>query len=403
MRILIVSQYFEPELTAASLRLGAFATGLAERGHEVEVLAEVPSHPGGVIEPGYRRRLVVRRRTGGYSVCHVYVWARPSKRARTRIANYASFAAAACAVGGLRRRRPDVIVASSPPLSVGLAGMVLAKRFRAPWVLDVRDLWPEVAVALGELGEGPLLSAAERLERRLYRSAAGITVTTEPFRRQISARTDSPVVVVPNGTTRAWLELGHAEADRAGAGLPTDGTYVWTYAGNIGIAQGLESAIDAARELGDGFQLTLLGDGAELAHLRGRAGDQLGRGVVFREPVEPGRAAAVMRASDALLVSLAPQPALEKCVPGKLYQCGAMRRPIIVAAAGETRALAERESAALTVAPGDASGLADAVRRLRDEPATAARLAEGGARLAATSLREEGVLELERLLERVCR
>lgn len=399
MRILIVSQYFSPEVTAASLRLSALAKGLAQRGHEVEVLSEVPSHPAGVIEPGFRGKPVVRRRVDGYDVTHVWVWARPSKSASNRIINYASYGAMSSLVGAVGKR-PDVIVASSPPLSVGLAGMVLAKRFRVPWILDVRDLWPEVAVALGEIGDGRLLRAAERLERTLYGAAAGITVTTEPFRRHIEAiGTDAPIVLLPNGTTREWLEIGRSVPDREGAGLPDAGTFVWTYAGNLGIAQGLSSAIDAARELGDGFQLTLLGAGAAEGSLRARAGAELGRGVVFREPVEPERAAAIMRASDALLVSLAEQPALEKCVPGKLYQCGAMRRPMVVSAGGETRALTEREDAGLTVAPGDSSGLAAAVRRLRDEPETAARLIEGGAALAAASLRENGVTDLERLLE----
>ncbi len=398
MRVLIVTQYFTPEVTAASLRLSALAKGLAEQGHQVEVLCEVPSHPAGVIDPGYRGRPVIRRRMDGYDVTYVWVWARPSKGARTRIANYASYGAAACLVGAVSKR-PDVVVASSPPLSVGLAGMLLAKRFRVPWILDVRDLWPEVAVALGEIGEGRLLRAAERLERTLYRSADGITVTTEPFRDHIEEiGTEAPIVLLPNGTTRDWLEIGHSEPDRAAAELPPEGTFAWTYAGNLGIAQGLSSAVDAARELGEGFQLTLLGAGAERDALEVRADDMVGENVVFRGPVEPERAAAVMRASDALLVSLSEQPALEKCVPGKLYQCGAMRRPMVVSAGGETRALTEREHAGLTVTPGDHHGLAAAVRRLRDDPALSAELAEGGASLAAGSLREDGVIDLERLM-----
>lgn len=400
MKVLIVSQYFDPEVTAASLRLGTFADGLAAAGHEVEVLCEVPNHPAGVIEPHYRRRVAVRRQMDGYRVTHVWVWARPSKGFRTRLASYGSYAAMASLLGSAMGR-PDVILASSPPLPVGLVGALLAARHRVPWVLDVRDLWPEVAVALGELHEGAALSAATSLERLLYRSADAITVTTKPFRDYISERgARGRIEVVPNGTTRAWLAVGCTEPDREAAELPTD-RFVWTYAGNLGIAQGLEAAVAAARLLGDGFQLHMVGDGAAREQLRELAGSGPPDEVVFRDAVEPERAAQLMRASDALLVSLADRPALDRCVPGKLYHCCAVRRPVVVAAAGETRSQAERAGAALTVTPGNAEGLARAVRSLRDDASLSARLVEGGERLAAANLREDGVERLAALLAHV--
>ena len=249
MRILIVSQYFAPEVTAASLRLGTLAEGLAALDHDVEVLCEVPNHPEGVIVDPYKGHRVVRRSADGYRVSHVWVWARPSKGFRTRLTSYGSFAAMASLVGSATQR-PDVVVASSPPLPVGLVGAALSARHRVPWVLDVRDLWPDVAVALGELKEGPALWLAERIERYLYRSADAVTVTTEPFRDYIEARgAGGPVEVLANGTTREWLEVGRSEPDRDGAGLPQD-RFVWTYAGNLGIAQGLETAVEAAGRLG---------------------------------------------------------------------------------------------------------------------------------------------------------
>ena len=399
MRILIATQYFEPEITAASLRLEPLAAGLAARGHDVEVVCEAPNHPHGVVPAEYRGHLVTRRHANGYRVSHVWVKASESKRARARIGSYGSYAASAFAVGSAMKR-PDVVISSSPPLSVGAVGALLARRHRVPAVFDVRDLWPQIAVALGEIGPGRLLTAVEGLERRLYRGAAAITTPTEPFRRHIAeiAGSEDKVHVLPNGTTRAWIEAGRRDPDKAAAGIPAD-RFVWTYAGNLGLSQNLDVAIDAARALGDGFQLLLLGDGTARRDLEERAGDLIGREVAFRASVPVTEAQVVMRASDALAVLLADVPALEKTIPVKLYDSCAIGRPVIVSAKGEARRLADEDGAALTLDPGDGAGLAAAVRRLRDDEALRDSLVDGGRRFAEANVREAGVEKLEGILE----
>ena len=255
---------------------------------------------------------------------------------------------------------------------------------------------------LGELTDPRAIRLAERLERGLYRRAAAITTVTEPFAGEIAARTDDPrkIELIPNGTTRSWLAAGKAEVSRAELGLPDD-RFLWLYAGNLGIAQGLEAAIDAASSLGDGFQLVLIGDGPAREGLAERAREAPSGSVDFRGLVEPELAARYMRAADALLVPLDSQPALAKYVPSKLFDCCAVGRPVIVAANGEAPRLAASAAAALTIPPGDADALATAVRRLRDEPQTAAELARSGRAFAAGYLREDHVETLERVLERV--
>ncbi|MGI8462503.1 MAG: glycosyltransferase family 4 protein [Solirubrobacterales bacterium] len=401
MRILLLTQYFTPEITAAPVRLHPFAAGLSRRGHEVEVVCELPSHPQGIVHPGYGGRPTERRRLDGFEVTYVWTHASPSKRARSRLLSYASYAAMASAAASLRRR-PDVVLASSPPLSVGAVGATVAARHRVPWVLDVRDLWPEVAVALGEIGPGRVLSVAEALERRLYRSADVITTPTEPFRDRIASRSPDPgkVEVVANGTTPEWLAAGEAEVDRGSLGIPAD-AFVWTYSGNVGLSQDLGTALSAAELLGEGFQLLIVGDGTSRPRMAERAAGLPAGAVRLTGLVEPADAARYMRASDALLVPLADEPALGRSIPIKLYDCCAIGRPVVVAAPGEPRRVAEAAGAALTIAPGDPGALAEAVRRLRDDPAMASELSASARRFAAEHLRERGVERLEGLLERL--
>lgn len=399
MRLLILSQYFAPEITAAATRFGAFATELAARGHEVEVICEVPSHPSGVVAPGYRGRLVRRRSMDGYRVSYVWVRATPSKRPPARIVNYASYAAMAAIVAALRPR-PDAVLATSPPLPVGAAAALAAARHRVPWVLDVRDLWPAAAVSIGQLRDPRAIRLAEWLERRLYASARAITATTEALREHVAALCGDPskVHLLPNGTSPEMLELGAEEVERGEAGLPS-GRFVWTYAGNIGLLQGVDAAVEAAGLLGEGFQLLLAGDGPLRVQLERRAAELPEGSVVFTGAVPRERAGRIMRASDALLVSLADDPGVVYAVPSKLYDCCALGRPVIVAARGESQRLADRRGIALTAPPGDPAALASAVRRLRDEGGLRESLATAAREFAAENLRERQAERLEELLE----
>lgn len=397
MRILVVAQYFPPEVTAGAIRVHAFASGLARLGHDVEVICGIPNHPAGVVPPEYRGHLLQRREMEGVRVRYAWVHATPSKTVRARLLNYASFAFSG-ALGGVATRRADVIVASSPPLSVGSVGALLAARHRAPWVLDIRDIWPDAAVALGQIRDGPMLRFAQRLERRLYRRASAITVTTEPFRARVEARGGGgKTTVIPNGTTPTFLEAGNEPPDPSL--LPgADGRFSWTYAGNVGLVAGLDVALEAAGLLGDGFRLVIVGDGPRREELRQAAAVLPQGSVSFRDPVPPPEAAKLMRASDALLASRAPNPGLDDMVLSKLYDCCAVGRPVVVSAGGETARLAAEADAALCIEAGDAQGLAAAIRGLRDDPALRDRLSERGRAFALANSREEGVRRLEKLI-----
>src|SRR2546421_1793526 len=168
MRVLYFTQYFPPEVGATQTRAAEMSRYLASRGHNITVVTEVPNHPSGIIPPHYRRRLSERVREDGVDILRLWVWASPEKTFKSRMRFYLSYMGMAALAGALIRGRYDLVYATSPPLFVAVAGAVVALVRRIPFVFEVRDLWPESAVSLGELSSKRAIAAAERLERWLY-------------------------------------------------------------------------------------------------------------------------------------------------------------------------------------------------------------------------------------------
>ena len=399
MRVVLFSQHFLLEVTAARFRAEAFARELIGRGHDLKVICPVPNHPQGVVRPEFRGHLVQRRQIDGIVVEYVWVKASVAKTTLSRVAYYGSYAAMALALG-VRGPRPDVILATSPPLPVAMSAAAVARRHGAKWVFDVRDIWPDVAMALGELPPGMPARAIARIESVLLRDAAAITTVTEPFANNMAAKLggDRKISVIPNGTTRAWMQAGEKASVNS---RPTrDGErFVWIYAGNLGLSHGLERAVEAAALLNDDFQLLIMGDGPQRDALEKQAADLPAGRVAFLSLQEPAEAARTMSAADALLVIQ--RDDLKDVVSSKLYDCCALGRPILSVAAGEMNRLVKASDAAMVVEGSDPARIAAAVRKLRDEPSLGSRLAANARAFAAAHLREDQASEMATLLEAV--
>jgi colanic acid biosynthesis glycosyl transferase WcaI len=384
MRVLLLTQHYAPEVTAGRFRVEAFAQALRERGHDVHVICPVPNHPRGVIEPGYAGQFLLQRNVDGVRVTYARVVVVRRKTVFRRLAYYASYAAIASAVGAFCRR-PDVLLASSPPLSVPAVGALLAARHRVPLVLDIRDVWPDSPLDLGEIRAGRAYSAAQRLEQAVYARSAAIVTANDAFRDRIVERSPagSIVEVVPNGTTPEWLDIGESEVARESVNLPSD-RFVWAYAGNVGLAHGLEHTVEAARILGEEYLLVVIGEGPKRGDLEDLVARSASSPIEMRGLMSPRTAALHLRASDAVLVS----ERQTTVVSAKLYDCCAIGRPIVAACRGELQRVIEQAGIGLTVPHGDPAALAAAVRRLRSDPALGRDLVEKARRFAREHLRD---------------
>jgi glycosyltransferase involved in cell wall biosynthesis len=383
MHVLLVSQYYPPETGALAARAGDHARRWAAAGARVTVVAERPSYPTGVVPPAWRWRLFARGVEDGVDVLRVPAVATAYTSAARRVASYVSFAASAVAAAGLFGRAPDVVLGTSPPLTAALAAAALAARFRAPFVLELRDLWPEAFEALGAGAPGGIVGGLRGMARALYACAAQIVVVTDGMRDALGAQgvAAERVAVVPNGVDVARFRPDRPPAPlRAALGVP-DGALLVGHVGTMGLGQDLETLVAALPRLrgpAAGAHVALVGEGARRRRLTDLAA-RLAPGRCHVLPPRPyDEVPGVLTALDVALVSSRWAPAHACTIPSKLYDALACGRPVLLAGHGAAADLVRAVGAGEVVPPGDAAALAAALERLAADPAARARHAAAG-------------------------
>jgi putative colanic acid biosynthesis glycosyltransferase WcaI len=396
LRIIIASQYFPPEIGATQTRMQAFAEFLAARGHQVTVICEFPNHPHGVIPAHYRGRVVEDDQTNPYRILRVWVRADPEKTTASRMAFYLSYMALATAIAP-RAGRADVVLATTPPLFVGAAGLAIARMNLAPLVLDVRDLWPAAAVGLNEISTGRALRVAEALERRLYKSAGSVVAVTRPFCEHIDGIRRRPprTVFIPNGTLEQFF-APHDERARAELGIDAD-RFLITFAGTHGIAQGLSAVLQAATRA-NGIHFAFVGEGPSKKALVASARELGLENVSFHAQVPIEKIPRVLASSDALVVPLSAHPTFAGFVPSKLYDFMAAGRPVIFSGRGEAARIVEGAGGGLVIEPEQPGALAEAAMWLAEHPREAKAMGKRGREFASGRLRRVQAERLEQVI-----
>ena len=386
MHILYVSQYFTPEIGAPAARVHELGREWVRTGHRVTVLTGFPNHPTGRIPEAYRRLLrrgTVRECVDGIDVVRTWLYPAPNRRPAERMLNYSSFGVSAVA-RGLWLERPDVVIGTSPQLLVPLAGWCLARRFRRPCVVEIRDLWPESlpASGVGRVGS-PLYRALDALASFLYRSADLVVPVTQPFVAEIRRRApEAQTVVVENGVdTDLFRPMGPSYEAKHQLGIGD--RFVASYIGTIGAAHALGTVLEAAAILRARIPRMLflmVGEGAEREQLEARA-RQAGLANVRFVGARPRDEIPVhVAASDLCLVHLRRSPLFETVLPSKMLEFMACARPVVVGVGGLTRALVEDSRAGLCVTPEDPVELAEAISRIHDDQPLGQKLGENGRR-----------------------
>jgi glycosyltransferase involved in cell wall biosynthesis len=394
--ILFVSQYFVPEVCAPAVRTADLAREWVRAGSTVTILTGFPNHPEGMLHPEYRRqwrRGLARENHEGANVIRTWLYPAANRGWYGRAANYASFALSSAMAGPFLASRDSVVVGSSPQLLVGLAAYMIAAARRAPFIFDVRDLWPESMIAVGATADshGAPYRALERVAQFLYRKADRITVDGEWKKRALVSYgvPEEKITTIINGVADDVFPdpmSSGARDSRANLRkeLGLDERFVAIYCGTLGMAHGLETILLAADRLRNrpDIAFVIMGDGADREKLIARSRELRLPNLLLLGKQPRSKVAAYMAAADVCVVPLRRSETFKTAIPSKMFEAMAAGKPVLLGVEGEARELLVKADAGLTFTPEDVDGLISGLLALAATPELANRLGANGRKAA---------------------
>ncbi len=384
MRILVIHQYFLGKNDPGGSRWNQFAKYWAEAGNEVTVLAGMVHYAKGTKAAQYKGEFIVREQPRqGVTVYRCHVSEAYNRSFLGRFWAYLTFVVSSLIAGLVCAPRPDVIVASSPPLTVAVTMWLLSVFYDVPAVFEVRDLWPQSAVDTGVLTSRPLIWLGRRLEELAYRRANWINVLTPAFEQVlVTQKRVSPrrIGMIPNGADMDIMRPGPRDnCVRRQLGLK--GKFVVSYFGAHGRANRVGQLLDVAERIKEShsdIRIMLVGDGMEKDQLVERAKRENLSNVIFVDAVPKDRVSDYINASDVCTAVLMKNETFKTVYPNKIFDYMSCKRPIIIAIDGVARKLVEDAGTGIYAEPEDPGAMCSAIMKLKDSPELAQQMGQKG-------------------------
>lgn len=370
MNILLIHQAFVLGREAGGTRHYDLGRMLATQGDHLKVVASQVSYLTGLRVGGGRAGFCYRENVDGIDVLRAYAPAVHNKSFAWRVVGFLVFSATS-SWAGVRSGPVDLVMGTTPPIFQALSAWLVARLRRKPFLLEVRDLWPDFAIDMGVLRNPILKSVARRVESFLYRHADHILVNSPAYRDYLLGKGIAPekVSFVANGVdVTMFRPSADGAAVRRRFGL--EGKTLVVYAGAHGAANDLGTLLDAADRLRDDPRVHFLfiGDGKERPNLAAEASRRGLQNVTFAGVVPKDEMPDVLAAADICAATLQDIRMFRTCYPNKIFDYMAAGRPTVLAIDGVIRKVVEDSGGGIFVPPGDAEAVAAAVRRLGDDP-----------------------------------
>jgi len=364
MHILLVHQAFASLDEPGGTRHHEIAQYLLKRNHQVTIIASPVSYLTGKRES----EKSIEPHEPGITILRAYTYSGLHRSFLHRIFSFLSFMASSF-LAGLKVKDVDLVWGTSPPIFQSLTGWALARIKRTPFLLEIRDLWPAFAIAVGVLRPPVLIAASEWLEKFLYKHADQVVVNSPGFIDHTRERGARNVELIPNGAdTRMFDPLSGDVEFESSARYPDK--YVALYAGAHGMSNDLEVVLEAAHllKMRSDILLVLLGDGKEKPALLTMAAEMGLTNLDFLPPVPKTEMPAALAAVDACIAILKPIPLYGTVYPNKVFDYMAAAKPVLLAMDGVIREVIETAGAGMVIPPGNPAALANSITYLADHP-----------------------------------
>lgn len=383
MKILFLSDNFTPEVNAPATRTYDHCKEWVKNGHDVTVITCAPNFPQGKVYAGYKNKLYQKEVIDGIKVIRVWTYITANEGVMKRTLDYISFSVTAFIAGLFQRM--DVIVATSPQFFTALAGRTLSFWKRKPWIMEVRDLWPESVKSVCAMNDSAFIRYFEWEEQRCYNSADRIVVVTDSFKEKLISKgiKAKKIDVVKNGVNKNLFnpvpkdesllqELGLANKKIIG------------YIGTHGMAHKLDFILECAKNM-DGknnYHFLLLGNGAEKNNLLKLKEDLNLTNVTMLDSVPKQEVNRYISILDVALINLRKSELFKTVIPSKIFENAGMEIPILMGVDGEARDIIESYGAGVCFEPESESDFNEKLNKILSDEAFYNQCKAGCRRLA---------------------
>ena len=399
--ILFISDNFPPEVNAPATRTYEHCKEWVNTGYKVTIITCAPNFPKGKVFNGYKNKLYQKEVIDGIEVVRVWSYITSNAGFLKRVIDYISFAKMAF-FASFFIRKVDVIIATSPQFFSALSGYFISLFKRKPWIMEVRDIWPESIRAVNAMKSSKTLDYLEKLELFLYKKATKVIVVTDSFKKNISGRGINPdkIAVVKNGVYLNKFKPIPKDKDLLKK-LGLEGKFIVGYIGTHGMAHKLDFILNSIKEVDSNIHFLFLGDGAEKKKLL-KLNEELGlKNTSFLDFVAKTEIQNYIGITDIALVPLKKSDTFKTVIPSKIFENAAMKKPILLGVEGESKEIVSSYNAGLCFEPENKEDFIAKLNKLYTDKSFYESCQKGCTKLAEDFDRKKKALEMLEIIASV--